>query len=221
MPMNSNQATQLKTQLGILFYSITMLFAVACNGPKYPNCDKDENCREGEFCVNKTCQQCRSNDDCTSGQICNGGRCEAPAAQAECTSDAACPGGGRCVSGRCTGGNQTSTETGSSDCALQNVYFDFDSSDLSAGTRNALEANARCIQQKGLSVALVGHTDPRGTEEYNLALGDKRATEAKNYLIQLGVDGSKITSTSHGEEQASGDDESGWIQDRRVDIMQQ
>ena len=61
-------------------------------------------------------------------------------------------------------------------------------------------------------------TDPRGTEEYNLALGDRRARMAANYLIALGARADRVDVRSVGEEQASGTDEAGWARDRRADV---
>ena len=66
---------------------------------------------------------------------------------------------------------------------------------------------------------MTGLTDPRGTEEYNLALGDRRAQSAKKYLESLGVDAS-LTASSMGEELATGSEESSWSRDRRVDFQE-
>ena len=66
---------------------------------------------------------------------------------------------------------------------------------------------------------LIGRTDPRGTEEYNLALGDRRAQSAQKYLGSLGPN-AKLTHSSMGEEQATGTDETGWARDRRVDLQE-
>jgi peptidoglycan-associated lipoprotein len=61
-----------------------------------------------------------------------------------------------------------------------------------------------------------GVTDPRGTEEYNIALGDRRAQAVRAYLVSLGIEQARIAVTSVGEEMAQGSDESGWAQDRSV-----
>jgi peptidoglycan-associated lipoprotein len=74
------------------------------------------------------------------------------------------------------------------------------------------------MRERGIrSAQLTGMTDPRGTEEYNLALGERRAQSAQQYLKSLGTDGS-LSVSSMGEEMASGSDEAGWARDRRVDI---
>jgi peptidoglycan-associated lipoprotein len=103
-------------------------------------------------------------------------------------------------------------------CTLVPAYFAFDSSDLDSAARTALEQSARCLRQKGSSrVQVVGMTDPRGTEEYNLALGERRAQACKRYLVAMGTTG-EIGASSTGEEMAAGDDEQGWARDRRADL---
>jgi peptidoglycan-associated lipoprotein len=66
---------------------------------------------------------------------------------------------------------------------------------------------------------LVGHADPRGEDEYNMVLGGRRADNIKNAIVTAGMSGAKVDSTSRGEMDASGTDEAGWSNDRRVDIM--
>jgi hypothetical protein len=84
----------------------------------------------------------------------------------------------------------------------------------------SLSTVAQCVQSKGLkAVHLTGLTDPRGTEEYNMALGDRRAQSAKSYLKSLGV-AAEVSASSMGEELASGADESCWSRDRRVDVRE-
>ena len=73
------------------------------------------------------------------------------------------------------------------------------------------------IQYTGYSVTVEGHCDERGTREYNLALGERRAASVKNYLVALGVDPSRISTLSYGKERplAMGHDEAAWSQNRR------
>jgi peptidoglycan-associated lipoprotein len=193
---------------------------LGCGGPEYPNCNNDSHCHEGEFCVNGTCQQCRDNNDCPAGQQCNGGRCDP--IQGWCGSDADCPGGQECQNNQCVASQVSQSEpmdTTPGPCTLGTVYFPYNSSDLEGSARNALESNARCIQERQIpQVRLTGHTDPRGTEEYNLALGDRRARTVKTFLTNLGVPARSVTTRSMGEEMASGSDESSWARDRRVEF---
>ncbi len=195
--------------------------AAACGGPQYPNCQNDTQCHTGEFCVNGTCQQCRPDaNDCPSGQQCTDGRCEP--VEGYCTSTSDCGAGQECRNNRCVTSQMTETgptETSTGACSLQPIYFSYDSSDLDPSARNALQSDAQCIQQRDIAhVQLTGHTDPRGTEEYNLALGDRRARAVQGFLSNLGVDRSRVTTRSMGEEMASGEDESSWTRDRRVDF---
>jgi peptidoglycan-associated lipoprotein len=105
-------------------------------------------------------------------------------------------------------------------CTLDAVYFDFDSSNLDQSSRDKLSQAAACIKQRSMkAVHMTGLTDPRGTEEYNLALGDRRAQSAKKYLQSLGV-AAQMSASSMGEEMATGTDEGGWSKDRRVDLQE-
>jgi peptidoglycan-associated lipoprotein len=106
--------------------------------------------------------------------------------------------------------------------AATSVYFAFDSSELSADTRAMLQAlfdQAR--QRPDQDLRIEGNCDERGTREYNLALGQRRADAAKNYLVGLGLDASHITAVSNGKERprALGDDEAAWSQNRRDDLL--
>jgi peptidoglycan-associated lipoprotein len=101
---------------------------------------------------------------------------------------------------------------------LNDVYFDFDKSALSAEAKQTLAENARQLNDAGsMAVTIEGHCDERGTNAYNLALGEKRANAAKDYLVSLGVDGGRITTISYGEEKPfdAGHDETAWTKNRR------
>ncbi len=102
---------------------------------------------------------------------------------------------------------------------LRTVYFAFDSSTLSEETRAQLRANADFLKNNSdwNSVVLGGHCDERGTKEYNLALGERRASAARDYLASLGVDTSKLRVISYGEEDPvqEGHNESAWKMNRR------
>src|SRR5437868_14454064 len=102
------------------------------------------------------------------------------------------------------------------------VYFDYDSSDLTPATRDVLQALFQEAQkQPDRDIRVEGNCDERGTREYNLALGQRRADAAKQYLVNLGVDGSRITAISYGKERPRtlGDDESAWKENRRDDLV--
>jgi peptidoglycan-associated lipoprotein len=102
---------------------------------------------------------------------------------------------------------------------LNTVYFGFDQYLLTSRTKETLEKNAEIINLDPLSqIQIEGHCDERGTEEYNLALGEKRATAAKSYLVSLGIEDSRIYTISYGEERPEepGHTEDAWSKNRRA-----
>lgn len=103
-------------------------------------------------------------------------------------------------------------------CELQAVYFDFDDDTLSQETRDVLTTAAQCYFRDRLPphIVLTGAADPRGTEQYNLALGERRARAVQRFLVMLGVSDARISVHSMGEETAAGTDEASWRLDRRV-----
>lgn len=110
-------------------------------------------------------------------------------------------------------------QTEVSPVSLNDVFFDFDQYNLSAEAKGTLEANARELKRvTAASVTIEGHCDERGTKAYNLALGDKRANAAKDYLVSLGVTASRITTISYGKERPfdTGSSESAWAKNRRA-----
>jgi peptidoglycan-associated lipoprotein len=105
---------------------------------------------------------------------------------------------------------------------LDLVYFDYDRWNLREDARRTLKENARKIQSfsDGGMLVVEGHCDERGSEEYNLALGDRRAAAVARYLEDLGVSGSRLKTVSFGESKpaAAGHDESAWRVNRRSEI---
>ncbi len=98
------------------------------------------------------------------------------------------------------------------------VFFGYDKFDLSADARRTLERQASWLKQyASVRMAVEGHADERGTREYNLALGERRANAAKDYLVALGVPASRLTTVSYGKERPSvvGSNDSAWSQNRR------
>ena len=198
--------------------SLAAAAALTACGPSYPKCDNDEDCHKAEYCVNGTCQQCRTDADCAQGQACAAGRCDA--IEGYCNSTADCAPGMDCQGNRCVAPMSTDSGTaGPGACELQAVYFGFDADQLDGAARASAQANVNCMKERGVTaLQLTGHCDPRGTEEYNLALGDRRARALGDYLKSLGLDAANVSSTSMGEEMASGTEESSWSRDRRVDV---
>ncbi|MCA6071005.1 MAG: peptidoglycan-associated lipoprotein Pal [Endomicrobium sp.] len=106
------------------------------------------------------------------------------------------------------------------DSHLQTIYFAFDKSDLTNDSTNTLKENASyLISNPNLKVALEGHTDNRGTIEYNLALGQRRALKVKEYYALLGIEPNRIATISYGKEKPvdPNDDETAWAKNRRAE----
>jgi peptidoglycan-associated lipoprotein len=100
--------------------------------------------------------------------------------------------------------------------------FDYDKDELTADDRAVLDQLATCLTTgplKGKAVSLIGRADPRGTEEYNLGLGSRRAHSVSQYLGRLGVGQPQMAVTTRGSLDAAGTDEATWKQDRRVDVQ--
>lgn len=99
------------------------------------------------------------------------------------------------------------------------VFFDTDKYDIDMEDQETLRSQAQWLAANpNVRVTVEGHCDERGTRDYNLALGERRANAAKNYLASLGVDASRITTISYGKERpvALGSDEAAWAQNRRA-----
>ena len=100
------------------------------------------------------------------------------------------------------------------------VYFDFDKYDLTPEARAILLAHAEKLKGSSVAVRLEGHADERGSREYNIALGEKRAKAARDFLVLQGVKAASLEVVSYGEERpvATGHDETSYSQNRRVEI---
>ncbi len=105
---------------------------------------------------------------------------------------------------------------------LEDVFFDFDKAALRPEARTTLSQNAEMLQRHHEARILIeGHCDERGTREYNLALGDKRAKAAMDFLVRYGIEPARIETISYGEERpfAMGQNESAWALNRRVHFV--
>lgn len=124
------------------------------------------------------------------------------------------------------GADNASTQGGTvpshdSVAGLERVHFDFDQFTLSAEARNALTKNAKYLRtNSGVQVAIEGHCDNRGSDEYNLALGESRALAAKSYLVSLGINAKRLSVISYGEEKPlrNASNEAAWAQNRRAEF---
>lgn len=197
-----------------------------------PECRADGDCAsvgEGLVCrSNKCVPECASNEDCPSGR-----KCEAQKCVAECAQDIDCGPGRTCADGACQDADRGSSNV-SAACrpmsgsagevvSLQTVLFDFNEYDLTVDARSSLDQAAQCLKEAPqVQVVLEGHGDERGTQEYNLALGEKRANAVKKYLNNLGVNTSRLKTRSKGENEpvCSEQTDSCFSRNRRVQFQQ-
>ena len=108
------------------------------------------------------------------------------------------------------------------DSPMRVAYYDYDSAELSAEARAALDANAAVLKKyPSWTVTIEGHCDERGTAEYNLALGERRAVAAQSYLVALGIPASRVKTVSYGKEFPfdPGHDEAAWAKNRRAHFV--
>jgi peptidoglycan-associated lipoprotein len=117
---------------------------------------------------------------------------------------------------------RASSASATLDGAVKDIYFDFDQSTIRPDAREILKANADILLKRGAAeIAVEGYCDERGTAEYNLALGERRAQEAKKYLINLGTKALQIKTISYGEERPldPGHNEEAWANNRRAHFV--
>ncbi|MBK7045926.1 MAG: OmpA family protein [bacterium] len=101
---------------------------------------------------------------------------------------------------------------------IEDVFYGYDKYDLDDVSMGVLTKNARILKEAGVTLVVAGHCDERGTIEYNLALGEKRAKSARDYLVSLGVPAGNLRVTSYGESRpfTNGHGENDWAQNRRA-----
>jgi peptidoglycan-associated lipoprotein len=120
-------------------------------------------------------------------------------------------------------GAETEGAKASAAAALETIYFDFDKSDLRKDARDVLYKNAEMLlkAQPDAKVKIEGNCDERGSAEYNLALGERRAKSAMQYLVTLGVKADRVSIISYGKEKPAvdGHDEAAWAKNRRADFV--
>jgi peptidoglycan-associated lipoprotein len=234
-------------QLLAVSFAAALLFSVlgaGCGGAKYPNCDNDQDCNAGGHtgvCVNGKCVACRDDAGCGKGKECKAGQCEAivdycddshpcsgtcnnhrctkvaPHDPTACDDQNPCGAGEHCQNGHCV-----APPHGGPGCVdFPAPKYAYESPDLTEDAKKTVQRLAACLTTgtlKGAHVLLVGHCDARGEYEFNMGLGAERAEGARKLLMGLGVPGDVINTTSRGKLDATGNDEAGWANDRRVDI---
>jgi peptidoglycan-associated lipoprotein len=177
-------------------------------------CDGDDDCSDHKVCQEHACVACQSDDECAGGR-CVDGACLRPG---DCLRDEDCEDDEDCVAGRCQRTGVGTAPPPAVKCKLAIIYFDFDTAAIREDGRAPLTANAECLETSERSVYLIGHTDNRGTGEYNIALSDGRARSVADYLARLGIDPARFRIIPKGEAESRGYDETSWTQDRRVEL---
>ena len=187
-----------------------------CRGNKCtpkPECQSDAECSSPKICRNEKCVlECSADSDCGAGQICKSNRCTV---KPECAADSDCGGNKKCVSGSCQ------APVG---CQLETIRFAFNEATLDDQAKSTLQKDADCIKgsQAGGRVTIAGNADERGTEEYNLHLGQRRADAALKYLLNLGLSKKQLKTISYGKDRPACNEssESCWAQNRRDDLTE-
>lgn len=234
----------------VLFAAVPLaaLFLTACPAkPKNGECKSADDCAAqegyGKVCVEGRCQECGKDTDCKAGYVCRGNKCEP---RPECESDAECTGGKKCEAGHCVEAQKPGCKSDAdcpadqtcdvasgqcnpkppppAECKVEMIHFDFNASAITDEAKGILEQDANCIKKDGNKhVTVAGHCDERGTTEYNIQLGQRRAEAAKKYLAGLLGGGVTFKVVSYGKERPlnPGHDEAAWAENRRAEITAQ
>lgn len=176
---------------------------------------------------NKCVPECTQDSDCGSGRRCNAQKCVA-----ECAQDTDCGPGHTCQSGTCILGEGGAGHI-SGECMphgagetvrLEMIHFEFNQYDLTPEARDALSQAVMCIKEapQNLNIIVEGHCDDRGTQEYNLALGERRAQAVYKYLKTLGLDQVRLSMRTKGENEPLCNEptEACYAQNRRAQFIQ-
>jgi len=118
--------------------------------------------------------------------------------------------------------DSTGLRVGNAQLGMKGIYFEFDSYTLSEESKQTLQANVEWLKANPTAnIVIEGHTDERGSDVYNMALGENRARSASNYLVSLGVTSERIRIISYGEEKPAvmGQGEAVWSKNRRAEFM--
>jgi len=211
-------------------------------------CIEDAQCVEargdGYFCNSGRCDEkhklsqlgepCTEADECTTSLGCINGVCQDPttiSATITCHSTMDCATGFLCLNNICAEETPEQKERRKScntlfskqdNLAREAILFEFNDYALTTNSQQQLQMAAECISEfDTLGIVLEGHSDDRGTQEYNLALGEKRATTVRNYLKTLGADPEKFVVRSKGENEPVCEraDETCWARNRRVEFI--
>jgi peptidoglycan-associated lipoprotein len=219
----------------ILFAALCVSGALALTAcpskPKNGECKSSQDCADqagyGKICVDGRCQECGQDTDCQSGFVCRSNKCTP---KPQCTSDAQCPSDQQCAGERCvprpaaakpTPPPDTGPSAECQDSARFTIRFGFDQATLTPDSQSSLQSLADCLKAAPAKrVVVQGNADERGTAQYNVALGSRRADAARKYLSDLGVGGA-IDTVSFGKERpvCRQSNEDCWAKNRRDDFV--
>lgn len=216
---------------------LAMALAGCPSKPKDGECKKSEDCAEqagyGKVCVEGRCQECGTDTDCKAGFMCQAFKCvplppppapppPPPVSKAECVGDAECGSGRACEAGKCVVAQPKDCPGGPG--KLAPVYFGFNEAVLTREAQAQLAKDAACIKDRGFKKLVIeGNCDERGTSEYNLHLGQRRAEAVKKYLGNIGVPKGAMKTVSFGKEKpvCMEQTEECWARCRRGDVVAQ
>lgn len=201
-------------------------YGKVCVQGRCQECGGDSDCKSGFRCRDNACvprPECEASADCGDGKTCQDGRCVSSAPKPECDGNEECGPGKSCEAGRCVAAPEpTKTAPSLATCLSEagSVHFAFDRANLTADAREVLSKVSTCLAVSPGSVVVEGNCDERGTVEYNLHLGQRRAEAAKKYLMSLPTRPASVSAVSYGKEHpiCSEHVEACWSRNRRADF---
>jgi peptidoglycan-associated lipoprotein len=218
------------------FPVLTALLLAGCpTKPKQGECKTSADCAGqegyGKVCIEGRCQECGADSDCKAGFACRESRC---VPKPQCAADADCPAGQPCQDGRCVPAQPQgpvsreeakpkapAVEAGCADAGAFTIRFGFNDALLGSEGQGTLQKLAGCLKKAPAKrIVIAGHCDERGTTQYNIALGSRRAEVAKRYLSDLGI-AARMETVSYGKERplCTESNEECWSRNRRDDFQ--
>jgi peptidoglycan-associated lipoprotein len=181
-------------------------------------CTQSFDCSGGLVCTAGVCSQCTDDIECNGGTCdLSTGTCTTPGGGGACTTDDQCAMDEICDGGMCVFSDIG--PGGANPCGLDAIYFGFDSPRIEDAAAQQLRDVAECLKNHGGLVYLEAHADPRGTEEYNIMLTERRGQSVKGFLEQSGAPSELLQVIAKGNLEASGSTESERAKDRRVQFV--
>ncbi|HTN52773.1 MAG TPA: OmpA family protein [Anaeromyxobacter sp.] len=197
-----------------------------CIEGRCQECGQDGDCKAGFVCRTNKCvpkPQCGLDADCPAGQTCQGERCVARP-PGTCGGDRDCAPDQKCQAGQCVARQEEKVSAVPAECADAGqftIHFAFDKATLIPESQQTLQRLADCLRRApARHVQIQGNCDERGTAQYNVALGSRRAEAARKYLGDLGAAG-KLDTVSYGKEKplCNESTEDCWARNRRDDFQ--